>query len=361
MANFNNILTLLNIKPSGLRIFYDFSFPNSGTTIPSELSGQSTYSGLLSSPTGNFYRLSGSGFFSGQNIQVQNASTGLNSKAFSHIIIYEKSGISDSVFVSTYSTGLIDNLNANLGYLIGMTAGNQPYFEYFNRGVPDIKLYSRPLGTKGAFAVTRLNNRLGFAHYDFSQERLYSQSYTINSDCLFDFTGFYLGRAITAPSYFAGNFFQGYLESYAYFNVSLDPTSLFYLFSGSIPNAGGGGGNIPINSMDTISYLRSVDSGDVSNLITHTGRNLGINKIARFNAADGYFYLDGNYTLNDVNLYVNSLAQLGSGFAVTGSVCITGIELSGDFTIIKTKIESTGFYDFDDVLIYDIRNGNRIF
>ena len=67
----NNFLGFLNIVPTGLRINYSFDTPLSGAVIPSVPSGRPEYSGTFVGDTGNFYNISGSGFFgSGEIIKT---------------------------------------------------------------------------------------------------------------------------------------------------------------------------------------------------------------------------------------------------------------------------------------------------
>lgn len=358
MASLTEMLSFVGVRPSGIRFYYEFN-TNSGVFIPSVLSGQSNYSGLLSS-TGNFYRIAGSGYFTGQSITVQNSTTGLNNNAFTHLFLIEKSGVSDGIIFSNYVTGLTnDGCAANLGYAIGVNAANRAYFEYSNRGNPTTEIFNYPIGNRSVMAVSRYNNKITFSTYDYVAEKLISQSNTINSDCLFDSTQWYIGKAVNPPSYFNPFPYSGHMDWYMYINQSLDPTSLRYLFSGSDIGGGTSGSN-PSNAVDTITYLRNIDSGDVSALITHTGRSLAYNKVSNFNSTNGTFKLDGFYNLNQLNIYVNGQALWASGSALTGCACNTGLYLSGDYAIIRDGINSTGFYDVNDLLIYDKITSDRV-
>ena len=124
--------------------------------------------------------------------------------------------------------------------------------------------------------------------------------------------------------------------------------------------SGGTPGGNTIGQMDQITYLRPVDSGDISVIYSFTGLGLGHNTNSTYSNTLGAFRLDGFYNANQINLFLNGVAQLISGYGATGVICNSGISLSGDYAIIGTKVESTGFYTISDVVLYDKVSGLRV-
>jgi hypothetical protein len=82
----------LGFNSGDLKVYYDFKSLNS--------TNGSIYSGVLSS-IGNFYQKTGSGYFTGQSVLIQNSDS-LASPNWTMMMIYEKSGSGNQVLFSNY-------------------------------------------------------------------------------------------------------------------------------------------------------------------------------------------------------------------------------------------------------------------
>lgn len=124
--------------------------------------------------------------------------------------------------------------------------------------------------------------------------------------------------------------------------------------------------NISLNSgylsgfyYDQVTYLRNIDIDDLSSLYAMQNLGGGYNKQAGFDAVEGKFQLDSLYAEDSVEVYLNGISQIATGYLVTGNIYNSGINISGDYFIEGFYLNSTGFFDQNDVLIYDSMSGAR--
>lgn len=114
---------------------------------------------------------------------------------------------------------------------------------------------------------------------------------------------------------------------------------------------------------DEVSYLRNIDIYDTSNFIKFQSGKRNVNNLATFDLVNGNFEL--NESLNDsgVQIYLNGIGQNNVGYAVTGNIYNVGVTISGDYYLDEFSVQSTGIYDYKDIMVYDVISGvkQRVF
>ena len=421
---------------------YDFSLTGSGVLVPSVSGAVEAYSGTLSS-LGNFYQGLGSGYFTGQNIEINNTDSGLYSGDWTMFFVYDKTQTGDNVLFSNFHTGLVNGLPANKGFVIGINTSNKLFFESFDNNGSYIKTFNKILGSKNVIAVTHSINDVAFSYLNFTTRDVETENFSINSAFLFPSTGWNLGAAISAPSFFSGNPFVGYLDEFVYINQAITPSNIKTVMSGFftdvidpmpiisintgsqvtgfgtsgvilgtgitgsqvtgigvlIDNCGNqtqlyttqdltgiisGSVIIPlygdfifevtgytpvefqVNSgyidefgMQGVTYLRNINTGDLSELRANkrVRSHVRFNLLGSYDFVESKFKLDNNYLAGDVNVYLNGVGQVPSGYLVTGGVYTSGLYLSGDYFIDLPYLQTTGFTSGDDTIIYDVISG----
>lgn len=428
---------LLGLDRDSLRVHYRFD-ENLGTHIPNDAPNFPQLSGSLSS-VGDFYSVNGSGFFTGQKITVQNA-TGLPSDFWSHIFIFEKTGAGANV--------LFDSLVSNditSGYAIGINDGNKLYFDSYDQNGPVCKTSSIILGKKNLVAVVRANNLLTFYCFDFNNDTILSDSFSINGDYMPPAAKGIIGGTENPPKYLQNGIYQGYIDEYVFIQEGITPSTFRYLVSGLCSeyaiisgdvlaltgievtgyatgvtgvtgvtgyiNQVTGSGIDPFGTgnyelywgtvaqtgylatgysitaltgetvryvtgdptieitlrsefirnfnLDEVSYLRKIDLNDISLLSIYPIFGPTINLEAGYDTVLGQFQLDSIYDTSEIEVYLNGIAQLDTGFAVTGNFYGSGVVLSGDYRLDGFYLDATGFFGGDDVIIYDRIAGGR--
>ncbi len=109
--------------------------------------------------------------------------------------------------------------------------------------------------------------------------------------------------------------------------------------------------------MDDISWMKPIVSSEI---YTFSGyQNTNHNKISQFDFSYNKFELDDLYSNNQVQLYIDGLAKLPSGYAYTGNYYSQGLQLSGDYFITGYYVESTGAFQLTDTCIYDLYSGQK--
>jgi hypothetical protein len=115
--------------------------------------------------------------------------------------------------------------------------------------------------------------------------------------------------------------------------------------------------------MDSISYLKQVDTGDITELFyfPNSVNKTNINNTINFDRVLNQFVLTGNnFTTDQINFYINSAAQFGSGYSNGGTFYNPTVDLSGMFYVSGIYISGIN-YDSSDTNIIDYISGNRIY
>lgn len=113
--------------------------------------------------------------------------------------------------------------------------------------------------------------------------------------------------------------------------------------------------------MDSITYLKDVNTLDFSEIFAKNTVNLTtLNNNLLFDRILNTFILPNSYSINQINFYLNSVAQFISGYSLTGGYYDNGIKLSGT-AFVSGNILSGINYDGEDSNILDIISGDRVF
>lgn len=110
---------------------------------------------------------------------------------------------------------------------------------------------------------------------------------------------------------------------------------------------------------DEVSYLRKIDSNDFNTLFRFTNNKKGINKVADFDLISNNFELDSVYVDSGIQIYLNGVQQSNQGFTVTGNIYNQGVVISGSYYLDDFAVQSTGFYEATDLMLYDVISGQK--
>jgi len=297
--------TVEDLGVSGLEILYDFeSF--SGNFINSSSQSGPEYSGRVQNYSPQFTgESSGSGFFNGQYIEIEN-SQGIQSENATIIFSAKKTGISNSTIFSH-----IDE-NGPSGWEIGINEANKYYFKNFVNGTPeyyslesylsDQNMCALTIDQFGSLSMYRLNfanKQESFFSDNFESEEFAKNKisyYGLDSDSwnLVDYSisngsNWKLG---------SGDFLhEGYIDYFMYFSTNLVNDTIE-----KICNAVYSDGEIVPDLSGTI-------SGEITG---YTKQSSGVSgKIGQSVSGDGSLTQSGFYVYD-------------SGVAQTGSVGISG-------------------------------------
>ncbi len=240
-SGFKYYFDLLGLDNNSYRVHYRFDDnTGSGNKISNEATGFLPMSGFLS-PTGSgFYSQPGSGYFTGNIITIMNA-TGLPSEAWTHIIVYNKTGTGAGVLVDTL-TGSMGSLVS--GYTIGINDNNRLYFESYDNNGPFTATSSIMLGKQNVVAVTKSNSVLSFYCYDFNNQETLSDNFSINGEYIVSSRRCTIGRAINSLPFSIKRDYKGYLDEYIFLQESITPFTFKYLASGLVSTYSGTTGPI---------------------------------------------------------------------------------------------------------------------
>lgn len=106
---------------------------------------------------------------------------------------------------------------------------------------------------------------------------------------------------------------------------------------------------------DGINYQQNITQDDVSDFIYYDDENVSLsNNLAEYDIAKRKFSLASSPGQNLINVFLNGVGQLPSGYIVTGDIYSSGLFLSGDYFLEGASIESNSGFEKDDGLVYDI-------
>lgn len=348
LSGINQFYNLLSLDPSLFKVYYDFTGA-AGATIPSVSGGKPLFSGAFSAGTNS------SGHFTGQNVRITNE-TGLFSSDWTMFFVYEKTDSSHGVLFSNYHGEAVKS-----GFAIGVNDANKLYFETFSATGPRVAECDLGLGAKNAVAVTKAGNGIYFSLFDWNSRKVEAESFNIDSSFILNTTRWYLGDAVNPPSYFSGRAFRGYMSSFCYFNNSLMPYQIERLFSGfftQTPDSGIFG-----FGRDGVAFLSPVDASDSTELFTFPSGTLktNIGKLAVFDSAHAEFFTTSPVGADGLNSYVNGVAQIPSGYSISGTFYNPVYFLSGNLVVSGQELFANGVYSSADDLQYDVVSGARNF
>lgn len=198
----------LDLDTGAFAVFYTFE-DGAGTTVSSVPSGQAFYTGTLSSAT-NFWVKPGSGFFSGNNLVIENAS-GLSSTSWTDVFVYEK--------VNTDPCVLFDSMGNGSGYRIGITAANKPYFESYN-GEPVIGGSLNNYSSKNIVSFSYFPNYLTIGYLNLSAQTVETETFD------------YPFGIVPSDARMLGPSYTGYMDYYIHITQPISTQVQAQLFSG---------------------------------------------------------------------------------------------------------------------------------
>lgn len=309
MKNFNYFYNSLGLSPSNFALYYDF---NEGINpVPSVSGANPQFSGIVSNIT-NFYQNNGSGFFSGSNIQISNAS-GLNSTNFTVFFVYQKPNAGNGVLYSTLNSGAA----VPSGFIIGINDANRLYFEAYDQTGPVIYSSSNIIGSKNAIAIVKSNNTLNFHYYNFNYQSLESEQFNISPTAFYQSNQAYLAAPVNAPAYITQNAYTGYMDQFLYLNNALTPNVISKLCSGFYVSKN------PSSTGFLVQYNTNLPGG----IIVNTGVGTGITGFQVFQAGIALDNCGNSYPIYSYNNAIGTILQdvfvplLGAAtYTVTGLI-----------------------------------------
>jgi hypothetical protein len=245
----NNALTYyINNSPqslSGVAVYYNYNTTGSyiqNATGYNILSGKLFYNSngqnLNNQDTATFWRVSGSGFYNGACSYIQ--TTGIIDLAnTTYAMVYEKSGVSDAVLVSTIYTGSNSGYgNYYGGYEFGVTANNYLYFQYFdiNSGV-QMFTSNEKLSNKALVYLSLNRDTVSFGNYDYFYQKINVNRNFVNGNYFFDPSGAYIAyNPNYSRTYSRISAFTGYIDELVIFSPQINSSSIQYIASGFANN-----------------------------------------------------------------------------------------------------------------------------
>jgi hypothetical protein len=115
------------------------------------------------------------------------------------------------------------------------------------------------------------------------------------------------------------------------------------------------------HGFNAVSYLKEINATDISELyyFPRSTNKININNELSFDFTLNKFILPSQYNINQINFYINSVGQFGSGYNVTGDFYNLTIDKSGMYFVSGNYL--SGDYQGNDTNIIDIISGNRVF
>lgn len=309
MSNFLINQTVEELGISSLKIYYDFE-NCSGQVIESIPSGNSNYSGEIINYNNNFTgSSSGSGFFDGQYILINNTED-IISESATIIFSQKKTGSSNGVIFSHLDK------NGPSGWEVGINEANNFYFKHFVNGTAQYDFLDCYMADQNMCAVSVAQDgrcklhRLNFAKRPVRGEtdRFLSENDLLISPQFFetDYSSFSMDRhTISNGSEWrvgSGEFlYRGYLDKFLYFDQELADDQIRQFMN---------------SFYSDIQYIPEV-SGTISGEIT--GYNKIVTPVTGFlgnvYSGSGEIQKSGNFT------YEKSIPQTGT-VGISGEIYI---------------------------------------
>jgi hypothetical protein len=230
--SFSYFFNIYNSSATGrFKIHYDFN--TTGSYVINTTGNTGSFTGVIVPQVNNFWNTSGSGFFSGNYIKIQDTGNAINFCNSTYSIIYDKRSVDGGTLISTVCTGY-DPISGVYyqGFEFGVTANNYLYFEYYTDSGPQTFLSNIPLADKASVFLNIKTNNLSFGNYDYFYQNLNSVAYDINSNYLFDTTNLYIGFNPNTGLYSYNKQFSGYMDEFSVFYPPIEQNDLVALNSG---------------------------------------------------------------------------------------------------------------------------------
>jgi len=228
-SGLNDFYSHLGLGTGNLKVYYDFSIP-SGNVLPSVSNANPTHSGVLDY-IGQFHDIEGSGFFTGQSLEVSNFDS-INQSRITYLLCFEKTTSQNGILLSTLRSGDV----YPSGFAVGVNDVNKLFIESYDTQLgPVVRTSSLPLGRKNAIAITKHNNNnFSVFNYNFGRQELDVEQLDFQFSTLSENTGLTIGNYTDTPSYFEANPFVGYIDHFSVITDLLETRTLATLFSGLV-------------------------------------------------------------------------------------------------------------------------------
>lgn len=279
----------------------------------------------------------------------------LNNKQFES----ESFNIDDTYWVNS-DIWLIGNKTGTPNYFSGY--GFAGYIDLFCHFSPSLLSYEKDLIKSGIY-VNNLNPIIyittgytsGITGYDY-----------INIPIFSGVTGFQIFSGIQTTGvcdqvtniYYSGNL-TGIVYESGLIPVYQTVTDYYTGISG-VNNIENSGYSISFG-MDGVSYLQNINAGDLSELYYYPNstNKTNINQELSFDRILNKFILPQIYDTKQINFYINSVAQFGSGYNISGDFYGSTVVISGMY--FNSGSYLSGNYNGMDTNIIDIVSGVRSF
>lgn len=277
------------INPSAWEIFYTFE-NGIGENISSVQNASEIYTGVLSN-VGDFWASPGSGFVSGNFINVRNFEE-INQQYFTQIFVFEK-----------LTSGRCELFRATEGadYSLGITDANKLYFD---NGFGITAPCQSQLGQKSAVVLRYLPNNIAISYYNPTTSKVETTNTIAN---------FNLANA-NAATLFSG--FTGFVDYYLYISDFIYDNSLESLLSGLFYRKTGE--FLPVETI-----CESVITGYQSVEVIKTGIT---GYKTTVNGSGGIGYFSGEFPGSEVVGLTGIISRAVVSSGVVGQICydVTG-------------------------------------
>ena len=325
-SGINYFFDELGLNIEDFKIFYTFE-DGVGQNVSSISSGNNIYTGYLNN-INDFWIIPGSGFFSGNNIEILNGS-GLNSFNFTHLISYEKNNTGGCVLIDCSN-------NSTSGYKIGITDSNKIYFETYNNQKIIGANYNN-ISSKNLISIAYTTNHLEIGYYNFNSKLFEIENFDYN-----------FGNQLSSQ-YFIGNSFTGYMDYYLYFSKFFSSNTLNSLASGFYNTKTGIGYQITTISTTGITGFQNIN-------YIQTGITGYITLATGF---DGVGDFTGLFPTN--NMVMNLTGIIQSEIIQSCILVITTLEITGGITdLFYVDTEYIKSFGMEKISIFNYMSGNDL-
>ena len=209
-----------------------FDFKSTGLVSASKSGASTGYSGVYSaseSPVYDYRYLSNTG---ASYINIL-PSSGLWSDTFTLIALNQKTDSNRAILFNCFSSGLINTDNVYKGFIWSYSDGSKPTFYYYGLNGPETFVADFSVDSNHSAYLIKDGNDITLGKYDFLTQTTTNNSFSINSDYLFEPTGYSIGnnKYNTFPSQLSGNGKQK-IDEFIWFRWPLSPYDIRLINSG---------------------------------------------------------------------------------------------------------------------------------
>ncbi len=256
--------------------------------------------------------------------------TGLWDDQMSLVFLNQKLDSRSSILFNCLETGLMNGENVYKGFLLGYTDASKPYFYFYGQNGPETYVADFSVGKNHALYFSRDNDNVKLGYYDYLKQENVNNSFTIDSDFLFEpQSGYFLGWR-------TGNYFPKHLwtsngavnliDEFMWFNYPLYDYDIQMIASGWAANF--------TPQTTGVNYITTTGITGFSTGVTYATGYTGW-------GITGTGFLTNQYGIS----YTGYLSGLLTGtYAISGVVPLTGlIQTPSYFTIPASINVNTGF------------------